>query len=220
VCPSRDERVIAYVDGFNLYFGLRDSGYQRYYWLNIATMVQKLLRPYQRLVKTKYFTARISGPDPKVSPQLAGNIEAKRQRQKTFLEVLATLKNFEIYYGHYLGKVVECHSCGRTWPDNEEKMTDVNIATELLTDAFEDRFDTALLISGDSDFVPAIRALKRLFPQKLVVVFFPPSRFSAQLKNAVDIQFTIGRRTLAKSQFPDKVAKTDGHILERPREWH
>jgi hypothetical protein len=30
-----NKRVIAYIDGFNLYFGLRDSGYRRYYWLDI-----------------------------------------------------------------------------------------------------------------------------------------------------------------------------------------
>ena len=27
-------RVMGYIDGFNLFFGLRDSGLRRYYWLN------------------------------------------------------------------------------------------------------------------------------------------------------------------------------------------
>lgn len=30
------ERVIAYVDGYNLYYGLRAKGWKRYYWLNAA----------------------------------------------------------------------------------------------------------------------------------------------------------------------------------------
>jgi hypothetical protein len=32
------ERVIAYVDGFNLYFGLKSKGWQRYFWLNIPAL--------------------------------------------------------------------------------------------------------------------------------------------------------------------------------------
>jgi len=105
------------------------------------------------------------------------------------------------------------------WNDHEEKMTDVNIATEMLTDAFEDKFDTALLVTADSDLVPTIRALKRLFPTKQIVVFFPPGRYSAQLKIVADRQLTIGRGTLAKSQFPDRIIKADGHVLERPQRW-
>ena len=173
------QRVVGYVDGFNLYSGLRDSGYRRYYWLNIREMVRHLLRPYQRLSRTKYFTARICGRGPGVGRNLAGVMEGKRRRQAVYLEALGTLADFDIYYGHYLSQVIRCRDCGRSWSDNEEKMTDVNIATELLVDAFEDRFDTALLVSADSDLVPAIRALKTVLPGKRVIVFFPPGRFSA-----------------------------------------
>jgi len=212
-------RVIAYVDGFNLYFGLKESRYKRFYWLNIQDMVLRLLREYQTLVSTKYFTSRISGPVKGDFSKLAQNLESKRCRQATFLEALETLDEFTIFYGHYLRKKVKCFGCNRIWNDHEEKMTDVNLATEMLTDAFEDKFDTALLISADSDLVPTVKAIKRLFPEKSVVVFFPPSRFSAQLKKVADYQLTIGRRTLAKSQFPDQIVKADGHMLERPKQW-
>ena len=212
-------RVIAYIDGFNLYYGLKDSRYKRYYWLNIKDMVLRLLREYQKLVSTKYFTARISGPEKGDKSILASDLEAKRCRQVTFLEALESLDDFNIFYGHYLREKVKCFNCGRIWNDHEEKMTDVNIATEMLTDAFEDKFDTAMLISADSDLVPAIKAIKRLFPEKQIIVFFPPGRYSTQLKKVADYQFTIGRRTLAKSQFPDQVVKPDGHILKRPEQW-
>ena len=39
------KRVLAYVDGFNLYFGLKDSGWQRYYWLNIQKPAENRLIP-------------------------------------------------------------------------------------------------------------------------------------------------------------------------------
>ncbi len=28
------DRVIVYIDGFNLYFGLKSKGWRRYFWLN------------------------------------------------------------------------------------------------------------------------------------------------------------------------------------------
>ncbi|MFA6186583.1 MAG: NYN domain-containing protein [Phycisphaerae bacterium] len=201
------KKVIAYVDGFNLYFGLRDSNLKRFYWLNIKAMIQNLLKENQQLIATKYFTARISGP-----PE-------KRIRQNTFLEALGTLDDFKTFYGHYLSKKITCRNCKQSWPSFEEKMTDVNIATELLVDAFEDRFDTALLISADSDLVGPINAIKKIFPQKRIIVFFPPNRFSAALKAVADVQLSLGHRLLAQNQFPDKVVRIDGYVLQRPLEW-
>jgi uncharacterized LabA/DUF88 family protein len=219
MCAATPERVIAYIDGFNLYFGFKSKAYQRYYWLNIQAMAENLVKPYQQLVTTKYFTARISGPEPADESAQARRMEDKRRRQALFLEALDTLSNCSIYYGHYMGNIVSCRGCGRNWPDHEEKMTDVNIATEMLVDSFENKCDSILLISADSDLVPAIRGVKRLFPAKRIVVFFPPGRFSAQLKLVADKQFTIGRGTLAKSQFPDQIIKPDGHVLMRPEKW-
>jgi hypothetical protein len=219
MCAASPERVIAYIDGFNLYFGLKSKGYHRYYWLNLQALAENLIRPYQKLVMTKYFTARISGPHPADKPEDAKKMEEKRRRQADFLEAVGTLSSVSIYYGHYIGGIIQCRNCRHTWPDHEEKMTDVNIATEMLVDSFDDRCDTVLLISADSDLVPAIRGIKKLFPAKRIVIFFPPGRLSAQLKNIADEQFTIGRRTLAKSQFPGQIVKPDGHILVRPEKW-
>ena len=83
------KRVIAYVDGFNLYFGLKSKGWRRYYWLNIQMLAQNLLKPNQRLLLTKYFTARITGPPD------------KEKRQSTYIEALETLSEFQIFYGKY-----------------------------------------------------------------------------------------------------------------------
>jgi hypothetical protein len=70
-------RVIAYVDGFNLYFGLRSRGWRRYYWLNLQEMVHRLLLPAQDLVLVRYFTARIRGPRPSQNPDQARQLRAK-----------------------------------------------------------------------------------------------------------------------------------------------
>ena len=40
------ERVIVYIDGFNLYFGLKSKGWKRYYWLNLQKLAIKLLKAF------------------------------------------------------------------------------------------------------------------------------------------------------------------------------
>jgi uncharacterized LabA/DUF88 family protein len=51
-------------------------------------------------------------------------------------------------------------------------MTDVNIASRMLVDSFKDKFDTAFLISGDTDLIPPIREIKSLFPKKGLSLHF------------------------------------------------
>lgn len=70
------ERVAAHIDGFSLYFGIRREG-RRHLWLDLEALMRSLLKPRQRLVAVRYFTAMVRD-DP-----------AAEQRQKTYLNALA-----------------------------------------------------------------------------------------------------------------------------------
>lgn len=216
---ARIQRVIVYIDGFNLYFGLRESKLRRCYWLNLGNLALNLMRPGQRLVFTKYFTARISGGMAGDPPARRKKLDAKRKRQSDFLEALETLPDFRMYAGQFLGKPMTCYKCGASWRTHEEKMTDVQIATELLVDAWHDNFDMGLIVSGDSDLVPPMRTIRQHFPEKRIVVGFPPGRESKQMKRAAHASFTIKATVLERSVFPEKVTKADGFVLRRPSEW-
>ena len=203
-------RIIAYVDGFNLYYGLRSKGWRRLYWLDVHRLAENLLKPGQRLLGVHYFTTRIrSRPGD----------EDTRRRQATYLEALETLPGVHLHYGHYLAKTRRCPRCQATWEAFEEKMTDVNIAVELLEGAQADAFDTAILVSGDSDLTRPVQAVQARYPRKRVVVAFPPDRESSRLRQAATAGFVIGRKKLKDSQLPDRVSKPDGHVLIRPQEW-
>jgi len=201
------ERVITYIDGFNLYFGLRSKKWQRYYWLNLSLLAKNLLKPYQTYVSAKYFTSRIVQP------------LGKHQRQLVYLEALETLPDFLIFFGKYQHNPHTCPSCGYVETIPSEKMTDVNIAVELLADAYQDRFDTALLISADSDLSAPIEKVRQLFPKKKVVSAFPPDRSSKELMRVSSAYFTIGRTVLADSQFDEQVTSKSGYPLIRPGTW-
>jgi uncharacterized LabA/DUF88 family protein len=217
--PKQPVRVVSYIDGFNLYFGLHDAGLRKYYWLNLQKLSKNLLQQGQVLLATKYFTSRISGAMPGDPPRRATALNEKCRRQAAFLDALKTEPQLHVYEGHYLSKPVTSHKCGAWWRTYEEKMTDVNIATELLLDAMEDRYDTALLISADSDLAPPVRAVRQHFPDKRIVVAFPLGRNSAQLKQVANAYFTIGEQKYRTSQFPDQVTLPNAHILNRPGRW-
>lgn len=201
------QRVIAYVDGYNLYHGLRAKHWKRYYWLNIPALARQLLKPSQNLVLTKYFTTVVKQPDD------------KRRRQAVFLEALQTLPDINLYYGQFLEEPVTCRKCGHTYITHHEKMTDVNISVELMADAFNDRFDLALLISADSDLVGPVKMVGQLFPAKRLIVAFPPKRASYHLQQVANVTLHISHNELSKSLFPPVVMKPDGVALHRPASW-
>jgi hypothetical protein len=91
------EKLVFYIDGFNLYFGLKEKGWRRYYWLDLQKMCSRLVRANQNLALIRYFTSRINRSNPE-----------KRLRQKTYLEAIETLPLVKIHYGTYLGVDQTC----------------------------------------------------------------------------------------------------------------
>ena len=98
-------------------------------------------------------------------------------------------------------------------------MTDVNIAVQLLSDAQDDVFDTAIVISADSDLTSPVQAVRTRYSDKNIVVAFPPNRHSNTLSNSASGFLRIGRKRLSEGQFPDRVTKADGYVLTRPSNW-
>lgn len=114
---------------------------------------------------------------------------------------------------------MRCRSCSAEWVTYEEKETDVAIAVAIVEDAATRAFDTAMIVSADSDLCPAIRAARRLHPEGRFVAAFPPARRSDDLRNEVDASFTIAERKLRQSLLPDEVIGADGRRVPRPRRW-
>ena len=184
-----------------------DAGFDYCKWLDLDLLVKNLLQPSQELVAIKYFTSSVS------------NNPEKQKRQTTYIEALESV-GIKIIYGNYQADTVTCKKCGKAWPKYNEKMTDVNIATQILIDAYQDNYDAAMLISGDSDLVPPIKAVHEIFKNKRVFVAFPPRRHNSSVALTAKGSFTIGRKKLVDSQFPIKVQKKDGYVLSKPLDWN
>ena len=202
--PQGPKRVAVYIDGFNLYYGLKDKGWKRYYWLNVSELATRLVRPGEQVVQVHYFTARV---------------RPTSSKQSSYLEALGTVPDIKIHYGKFLKKTRKCPACAHVHPIHEEKMTDVNIALALVLDAEDDIYDRAILISADSDLTRPISTVHQRCPSKEVFVAFPPKRSSNGLKGVAKNSFHINRQHVSQSQLPQTLVTNSGHTVTQPPDW-
>jgi uncharacterized LabA/DUF88 family protein len=208
VTRRSSRRVVVYVDGFNLYNGLKDRYGHRYMWLDLQALAGAMLRSGQELVGVQYFTARVRRK------------QDSARRQSTYIDALrAHCPLVTIIEGRFQEKSITCWNCGQTRTSYEEKETDVSIATALVEDAALDRYDTAIIISADSDLCPAVRSVRRIAPAKRLIAAFPPKRVSEELRRTAHGSFPISAAKFRRSLLPEQVSGQDGVVLWRPATW-
>ncbi|GIU83753.1 MAG: hypothetical protein KatS3mg008_0528 [Acidimicrobiales bacterium] len=205
--------TIVYIDGFNLYYGaVKGTPYK---WLDLEALCRRLL-PKDKIVKIRYFTARISARP---------NDPDQPARQHAYLRALETLPLVEIHYGHYLSHVVRMPLArpparGPKTVEvikTEEKGSDVNLATYLLLDAFRRRCDTAVVISNDSDLAEPILVTERELGVKVGVVNPHPSRCRSRAIQSTFFK-QLRRSVLKSCQLPSTIRDQHG-VIRKPDGW-
>jgi hypothetical protein len=104
----------------------------------------------------------------------------------------------------------------KVWVDKtEEKGSDVNLATHLLSDAFKGLFDTAVLITNDSDLLEPVRIVRQEL--KLPVgILNPHQQHSCTLKPQAAFMKRIRQSDVAACQFPLALVDQHGHFHKPP----
>lgn len=225
--------TIAYIDAFNLYFGALKPNQCK--WLNLETWLDRQF-PKNNFTQIKYFTARVKPFEGDAGPC---------QRQDAYLTALSSLPRVEIIEGHYLVKetnalLAQAPASGSRLVriiKSEEKQSDVNIASHMLLDASRNRFDAALVISGDGDLATPIQMVVSEF-NKPVVVLNPQRRSSYHLQQVATAyrgtHFERDQRSgrevkkrndgvrihlLQASQFPPLITLGNGAVVAKPSTW-
>ena len=212
------ERVISYYDDHNIHGGLRDSRLSKLYYFNPVETTSAFLRPNQHFVHCRYFTAKFRDSQPK-----------KQEKQSGWLKALATVPTDQmtIHFGEFKRRKLRCHTCGETlcsacgtrMQNYREKMTDAGLMSKLIFDTLDDKYDTAVIVTGDADMVPAIKDILQRYPDKKIIVAFPLGRYSKELARVATDAFRINETMLRLSQFPDRIV-ANGEIIERPEPWY
>ncbi|MBN1555115.1 MAG: NYN domain-containing protein [Phycisphaerae bacterium] len=205
-------RISFFIDGFNMYHALQEkptgcptAKYQKYKWLNYRKLAELVVGAQDDIERIVYFTAYATWKSDSV------------KRHKNYIKVLRSA-GIEIVWGKFKRRDKKCHLCGGTFLTHEEKRTDVNIALGIVSDAVEDRFDKAILISADSDLLPVVQTVHRLAPDKEVGVMFPIGRSSEDLRRNADFLRKMPESLLQASQFPNEVV-VGTSTIKRPSNW-
>ncbi len=119
--------------------------------------------------------------------------------------------------GSFKEKDRECFGCGDKWTAHEEKQTDVNIALHLVTKATDDEFDRAILVSADSDLVPAIEMMRVRAPRKSIRIVIPvggyPCAELARAAGGTRACVPMGRVLIERHLLPASVNDPHGQCV-------
>lgn len=137
------ERTVVFIDGGNFYNGV--IGLNIYFYnLDLPKFVQKIVSSSRKLIRAYYYTVRPTDKSKKTY-----------QTQTRFLDQLERSPYFKVRYGRLV----------QTSGEYREKGADVFLATDMLNLAFNNAYDTAILISGDGDFVEVINSIQNMGKQ-------------------------------------------------------
>ena len=202
-------RVSFFIDGFNVFHSLDcNKSYYKYKWLDYSALAKCFIKSTDTIADIYYFTA------------YAEWNQSKRARHQLLVRAL-TMRGVKIVFGKFKLRDKKCRHCHKIYQTFEEKQTDVNISIKLFQCAYDDTFDTGILVTGDSDIVPAIKAVKESFPAKRIGLVIPIGRSAEEMKNACDFHMKMKEKHLRNSQFPDSIVidAAKNITLDRPATW-
>ena len=216
-------RTNVYIDGFNLYYAIKHTSYK---WLNLSLLCSKLLRA-DNIQKIYYFTAKVKAlPHDPSAPV----------RQETYIRALKTLPDLEIHdEGHFVQwpRLFPQYPLAYKDPKKptkppqavqilkaEEKGTDVNLASFLLKDCFENNFDKAVVISNDSDLATPIEIIVKDCNKPVMIINPNRKKYLSRQLTAVASNYypTINFPVYRNSQLPPSITDASG-TFTKPTTW-
>jgi len=177
------KRVAVFIDGNNFYYGLRkiygkDKSLKDFDFETFS----KFLAKANKVVDIFYYNAQL---DREHNPK-------KYDSQKQFFEELKNIPNFHLI----LCKLLKRNITGTNEVYYIIKEDDINMAVDMVERACGNNYDIALVISGDGDFVPAVKAVQR--KNKIVENIYFEHSSSRNLKSHCNTSLELTRQILDK----------------------
>lgn len=172
---QKQERVTVFIDGRNFYHeakNLKKDGLK----IRFQDIVKKLVGN-RELVTAFYYNALLDKEkDPK-----------KYETHNRFIDIVRSFPKFKIVLCDWR-KIIEEDGTVRY----DIKGDDVHLTTDLLMGAFKDTYDVAIIVSGDADFIPVIKILKKEFNKKVGNAYFRRTS-SYKLRQACDFSLSLNK---------------------------
>lgn len=195
-------RTALYVDGFNLYHAIDALNNPKLKWLNLAVLARNMLRPGESLAKVQFFTTVLDWD------------LGKKERHQAYVTALEA-RGVIVSHGKFKRAPKHCSWNNTTCTFREEKQTDVAIAVAMVSDAYDDVFDRAILLTADTDQIPCIRQIQARFPTKQLTWLAPPGRMQ-QAREIGDLipdrsELSVGQ--LTQCRLPHNIKDAAGNLL-------
>lgn len=193
-------RAAVYIDGFNLYHRIHDSGHNHLKWQDLWRLSRLICaRHGTSLTKVGFFTAVPDAP-----PQV-------KARHVTYLTALRSV-GVAVTTGHH---IIDPASAKRI-----EKQSDINLALHVIRDAHDNLYDCGYILSADSDQAATARMFKDWFPAKFLIGVSPPSsKVPDKIKTYADTHFELTLFDLERCVFDHPLIGKSGSPIPRPNEY-
>lgn len=208
--PSQRKQAAFFIDGLNLYYSVRHHFGKENLWLDIEALCRRICPKGYDLGPIQYCSA-----PPKGNPD-------KHIRHSLYMHAIAASGAVTIHSGYHAEKPRTCPSpdCGHEWTDYEEKETDCRLAGLMIVEALVGKSEKLVLITGDTDLVPAIDLIRVHAPDREVVLCLPSKRGNRALNDAVSGRvFHLNRAKVSACQLPTTVQSAKGRLLSKPTAW-
>ncbi len=217
-------RTVVYIDGYKLYYGLLRG--TKLKWLDLVALFDDhVLDSSADLVAVRYYTAPVLA-------RMCDDPESPR-RQRIYLQALRTMhpQRLQIIEGkiaattpylRLVRPIEEAPHLQRVHVfDFNEKKTDVNLASDLLTGAWTGAYQQAVICSNDTDLEAALASVRTHHPEiRLGVVAPVPNSdhrcISADLKRHAHWSKALSAVHMANAQLPERIPAS---AIRRPETW-
>ena len=178
-----------YIDGSNFYYKLRELKISNIIYFGYQGLAEKLAGKRKITIKRYYVGAVRSKEKDKRGQKL------RRGQIKLFNHLSSSKQGFSIQRGYLMKNDGVYH----------EKGVDVKIAVDLLVGAYENLYDTAILVSSDTDLIPAIQKVRQLKKDVEYIGFsYKPSY--GLIKNATETRL-LTKNDVKEFEFASKKKK-------------
>jgi uncharacterized LabA/DUF88 family protein len=173
------KRIIIFIDGGNLYHILKSIfPDKKPNDFNFEKFIEDISK-FGEYIETYYYNVPLD---------IMQNKE-KYIKQQRFFDKIKRITNFNFILCRMLkrnidGKIIY-----------EAKEEDIYLAVDMVSLAYEDKYDVAILISSDGDFVPAIKAVQKIGKEIANIGF--ERKFSYHLKQVSNIFKILKKEEIA-----------------------
>lgn len=172
-------RVMIFIDGgylregFKRIYGHDEINFPGLFVLLKGLAVEEMRRP--EVIRAYYYDAQVDPEDDLT--------EFKKQK-----EYFSNIQKHAVYE-------VKRARLKRTERIRKQKGVDVMLAVDMITKAFMDHYDIAILLAGDDDFLDLVKAIKDLTDKRVYGAFYP-DQVSNDLLNNLDKKQPLTKRLL------------------------